>query len=94
MEEKPSCELCRELYKGKEEEPPCRDCLPELMEENEEAVHVWPYVRNQVIVGFNQVIDLNILAVESVMRMFKVKNKKRVLSQVFDIFRTFNDERK
>lgn len=94
MEEKPSCEPCRMIYKEKGEPPPCRDCIPELDEENEEAVQVFMAVKNQVITMGNQIVDLNLVAVEAVMNIYEVQDKKRVLALVLNCFRKMMAEGK
>jgi hypothetical protein len=87
-ETKPSCEPCREIYKEKGEDPPCRDCLPPLDEENEQAVEVFMAVKNQVIMGFDRIIDINLLAVAKVMDIYGVKDQKETMVKIVNCFRT------
>jgi hypothetical protein len=87
------CDLCRQTYgeRNPPEEPPCDTCRVDLMEENREAAEIFFITRNQVIVAFDRVIDINHLAVDAAMQRNNVSNKKDVFVKVI---RAFHETRK
>ena len=60
-----NCPTCRKIYSSRNppEEPPCETCRVDLMEENDEAARIYMLCRGQVIVGGDQVLDINHMAV-------------------------------
>ena len=93
LDEKPSCEVCRELYRQKGEDPPCRDCLPEVSAENEEVARIYRLVRGQVITFGNRVVDLDLGTVIDVMRLYGVEDQRTCLERIRDLFQFFLGER-
>lgn len=74
--EKPDCVLCRKIWAEKDKNPPCEECIPELKEENADAVKVFALVKNQLIFTPNGPIDLNLLAVVAIMDELKITNDR------------------
>lgn len=56
------------------------------MPQNREAGKIYLMTRNQIIVGFDKVIDLNHLAVHAAMDLYEVKNKKECFEKVLWLF--------
>jgi len=52
------------LYEDDPEGPPCGECLPKILPENEDVVRVFLRCKTQVIAGAGGIIDINHLAVE------------------------------
>lgn len=78
------------------EDPPCRDCLPEILPANREAVTIWGETRTQVIAGMGGIIDINILAVKMVMDMHGIRNQRDCMERVrvmFDEYRAAIEEK-
>lgn len=78
----PTCPYCRKKSKEKGEEPPCKTCRVELLEENEEAGPIYEATKTQVIATGFAVIDINFLAVKGMMELYGVKNQKRCWEKV------------
>ena len=49
MQTKPDCRACRDVYAMKDQEPPCSECLPDLLPENINAARIWGLVQDQRI---------------------------------------------
>ena len=92
MKEKPPCEQCQEIHASRDEEPPCADCLPELMPENHEVARVYLLVQNQILATMGQVIDLNIPAIKTVMDIYEIEDQKTCLERVMKLFHYFREE--
>ena len=93
MREKPDCNNCKEIWKNKNSSPPCMDCIPFLNENNEEIVSVYTMVANQVIVaGMGTVIDIDFNAINFIMNLYEVKNRKVCFEKVVMLFRHFLEE--
>lgn len=45
-------------------------------------------VKNQVIMGFDRIIDINLLAVAKVMDIYGVKDQKETMVKIVNCFRT------
>lgn len=95
-----ACERCRMDLEGKQ--PPCDTCRVDLMPENQEAATVFMDCRNQKIfeirltdngMPYSQLIDINIQAVESSMRIHRVKDREDCLSKVRHCFYHFESQR-
>ena len=68
-------------------EPPCEQCKPELLPENEDSIFVFSFVRNQVVTaGMGQVIGINHLAISNAIRLFEIDNEKKVTLDVIKCF--------
>jgi hypothetical protein len=71
--------------------------MPEIMEGNVEAVHIFSQTRTQVITGFETIIDINILAVGMVMDLMGVRDRRRCLAKVrtmFDEYKAALDDKR
>jgi hypothetical protein len=93
-----SCEVCREGYKSlsskKGKEPPCEKCKPELIKENEEALKIYVICQNQVLMsGFGDIVDLNYNALEFIMSLYNVKNKRECFEKIIKIFRYIQENK-
>lgn len=95
MRDKPDCENCKAIWEKKKLPPPCMDCIPFLNENNEEAVSVYTMVANQVITaGMGTVIDIDFKAIDFIMNLYDVKNRKVCFEKVVMLFRHFLEESK
>lgn len=83
-----ACERCRETYAlgSKKKEPPCEKCKVELMEENQEAAHVFMMSRNQCLSLDKHIIDISIPAVKIIMDLYHVNDQMRCLIKVLKVF--------
>ena len=83
MKDKPSCEVCQNIYKKKRQEPPCENCKVELLDENKEAYRIFNATQNQAIILENtgKILDVNVSAVKDAMDMFEVKGNR---GDIFD----------
>ena len=71
------------------------DCIPFLMENNQEAISVYSMVTNQIIVtGMGNVIDIDFKAIDFIMNLYDIQNKKICFEKVVLLFRHFLDESK
>lgn len=76
-------------------EPPCKTCKVEPLKENEQAGLVYMLVRNQVILSpSGEIVDLNINAVNAVMDIYDVKDKKGCFEKVLRLFYHFQEQNK
>lgn len=82
-----SCDDCEEFYKRRYKEPPCQECMPELLPENITAWMVYATVQNQYIMGSAGPIDVNINSVKTVMDLHGVTNQQEVLERVLHVSR-------
>ena len=64
------------------------------MDENVDAVKVYFIVQNQLVVSMGQIIDLNINAIKIVMDLYEVRDQKRCLEKVMELFNYFRKESK
>lgn len=99
MRDRPSCEACRTIYGNKGESPDCETCMPELLPCNEEAWLVYQFCAAQYITaGMGSPIDINVMAVISVMELFEVTDKQdcflKVVSTARSIISDINEEHK
>jgi len=95
--DRPPCEVCSEIHKGKGSVPPCDICFPPLLEDNKDLLRIYHLVANQVIVaGMGEVLDLNICAVEIAFDQFGVPRdlRPKYLARLMSMFRTRLAERK
>jgi hypothetical protein len=89
------CPICERLYAERTPPgtPPCESCRVELREENAEAAMVYMSTRRQIITMFNgeydKEIDLNYVALISVMDLFGVKNKRECFKKVVHTYHHF-----
>jgi len=94
------CDQCRQMFA--ERKPPgvpdCGKLCPVearvLREENEEAARIYQLVRGQVIVAGETVIDLNFVAVKTVMDLYGVADQRGVFEKVRKAFYHFEQKRR
>ena len=92
-----ACEKCRMDYAERTPPgPPCESCRVELVSENEDAAEVYMMTRWQYVTRhngkFDVVVDISIPAVESAMRIKKVRDQEGCLNKVRRTFHHFLDE--
>jgi hypothetical protein len=95
MQSKPDCNVCKRMHKKNETIPPCKDCIPELLESNIEAFEVFPMIRNQVILAGmdGKVVDLNFGSLEFIFNLFNIKNRKDCFTKIYRMFHYFLENR-
>lgn len=85
MFEKPPCDVCRALRKGKRRKK-CSVCLPPLKEQNADAVKVYLLTRNQLIfAGMGEAVDINHVAVHGAIDRLKIRNGEECFLKVLRI---------
>jgi len=85
---------CKTIYAKKNEDPPCNSCIEPLMDENVDAVKVYFLAQNQLIVSMGQIIDLNVNAIKTIMDLYEVRDQRRCLEKVMELFNYFRKESK
>lgn len=95
MQEKPDCNVCKKMHDKNQTIPPCTDCMPELMECNREALIVFPYVKNQVILAGmdGKVVDLDFGSLEFVFNIFNIRDRKDCFLKIHRMFHHFLENR-
>jgi hypothetical protein len=79
---KPKCSTCKFLKGEKWEEEDCAKCLPMLIEENQDAAHIYFLVQNQLIMGPQYPIGINQLAVHEAMKLYRIRDRKECFEKV------------
>jgi len=59
------------------------------MPENEDVARVYMATRRQVIVGASRVIDINVVAVKTMMDLYGIENQAECMERVRDLFYRF-----
>ena len=73
--------------------PPCDDCRPVSLKNNEEAVAIYGIVCNQVkVAGMGDVIDLDYNAIKMIMDLYEVTNQRECFEKVITIFRLVQEK--
>lgn len=76
-------------------EPPCDICMPEIMPNNKKALELYSLVQTQlVVIGMGEVLDINFNAIEFIMNLYNVPNKKEVFEKIVKVSRYFIEENK
>ena len=85
--------MCRHFKKKRGEVTDCSKCLPEVSPENEDAVEIYSLVHSQAIyVGMEGVaVDLDFSAVQFVMDLNEVENRKDCFYKVITMWRHINN---
>jgi len=80
----PICGKCRKQYQRRNppEDPPCKTCYIEPLPENEEAIRIFPIVKNQFIMGMNGPISFLQPAIHSAMDIYDIKNKQQCFEKL------------
>lgn len=84
-----SCAACAQIYLDKQSDPPCRTCKPEYFEENKDILKIFFMVRNQVIVGFDSIIDINHLAIWELIDKYQIKNPTKTFEKIIFLGRNW-----
>ena len=92
MRKKPSCEKCKAFYKKRNKLPDCKNCPPEVMPENEDAIAVYSQVHGQAIyVGMDGVaVDLDFNALKFVMDLVEVEDPFDCFQKVLKMWHHIN----
>lgn len=56
--------------------------MPPILPENRDAIEVYTKVRGQHIMGFGGPVDINIVAVKTIMDLYNIENQRVVLEKV------------
>jgi len=59
-----------------------------------DAVKVYFLAQNQLIVSMGQIIDLNVNAIKTIMDLYEVRDQRRCLEKVMELFNYFRKESK
>jgi hypothetical protein len=70
--------------------PPCEDCKPALLPENQETVDVYLISRGQVVTaGMGSIVDISFPALKVAMDMLGVKDQRGCFNKVRHLFHEF-----
>lgn len=87
---KADCEVCKRLKGDKFDSNDCKDCLPELMDENKDAARVYLLCRDQAIMApMGGPVALNHMAVHEAMRLYEVEDRRGCFEKVLKVFQHF-----
>jgi len=93
LNEKPDCDNCRKIHENKLEDTPCYKCIPEVLDENKDALRVYLMARNQIIsVGMGGIVDISFEAVKFIMDLYEIENQRIVFEKVLGVARYFINE--
>jgi len=71
------------FWETRDKQPPCDTCRPVIHPDNVEAIEIYGVVRNQLRVsGMGTPIDLDFAAVEFIMDLYEVEDKKECFEKV------------
>ncbi len=92
----PVCgDTCRQTYKVEGREAPCAKCKREPLPGNVEAFMVYGMVQNQVVTaGVGEIVALDFRAIDFVMRLYCIKNRRQIFEKVVSIFNTVRERNK
>lgn len=76
--EKPDCDLCRKLLEAYNEKPSCKDCIPDLLPENQAIYTVYSRVCGQHIMGQAGPVDLKLEPVFKIMDLVGIKQEDQL----------------
>jgi len=79
---KPKCSTCKFLKGDLWKEDDCLQCLPPLMEENQDAAEIYFLVQNQLIMGLRGPIDINHLAIHEAMKLYRIRERRDCFEKV------------
>jgi len=60
--------------------------MPEVLPGNEEVLNVYMLVKGQHIMGFNGPVDINIIAIKTVMDLLGIEDQQNVFNRVYKIY--------
>jgi len=80
MAEKPDCDVCNTLYG--DEDPPCEDCLPELIPENYQVYEIFNIAQSQHIIAFNKIIGLRLSPIFHLLELYGIDDQKRYIELI------------
>lgn len=82
---------CKGAYEIMNIEAPCWKCKKELLPLNEESLFVYGMLCNQVITaGMGEPIALNFNAIDFILTMYDVRDRRGTFEKVLKIFEIFN----
>lgn len=84
----PVCDdSCKKSFAVEGKEAPCEKCRKVPLPENEEAFMVYNIVQTQIITaGMGEIVGLDFNAINFVMEMYEVRDRRRVFEKVLAIF--------
>ncbi|EHJ49492.1 hypothetical protein DFW101_3496 [Solidesulfovibrio carbinoliphilus subsp. oakridgensis] len=62
--------------------PPCGKCRPDIAPGNVEAYGIWSRCRGQLILGFGGAVDINVVAVKTIMDLEEVEDQRECMAKV------------
>ena len=78
-------------------EPPCETCRVDLLPSNSEAANIYFKCRRQIITFFNgevdKELDLNYVALDVIMDIYGIRDKKECFEKVIRVYHHFLKER-
>lgn len=81
------------MYANRNQEPPCEECLPPLLPDNEDVYRVYSLSANQLILsGMGDPLDINIPAVIQIIEFLGIERKRYVLDRVVKVVRSWLKE--
>ena len=87
--------MCEEI-KACESEEDCLKCLPPLLPENEEIARVYQMAQNQLIMGANGPVDIQIDAIDNAMEHYMIDDRRHcrvlVMSTARYMIKKFHEE--
>lgn len=75
------------------EDPPCKDCRVDLLDENRDAAKIYQITRGQVIAVGDQVIDIDQAAVWTAIDRYGIPDPVRCFELVNTVFHYMLDSR-
>ena len=79
-------------------DPNCLECLPPLLPENQDTAKVYQMAQNQLIMGPNGPVDVNIDAIDLAMDHYMIQDRRRcrimVMSTVRHMINRFYEQQK
>lgn len=76
----------------------CRDCIPPIAPENEDAEKIYLTVQDQYILSMGGAVAINHMAIHAAMELYDIEFRKDVFEKVLAVSRYFihkmNDESK
>lgn len=101
MQNNSKCFECESKYAVFDREPDCENCplgieIEELDSDNDVTMRVWELSFNQVIMGFNGAVDINLSTVLDLLKLYNVSDdsKLEIVKTIHEVWRYFNDKKK
>ena len=82
---KPPCDRCKILKGNKFDQEDCKECLPDALPENEDAIKIYSLVHNQFIMGPRGPISLNHEPIHRAMELYEVEDKQGCFEKILKL---------